>query len=150
TAFFADEPILRVTAPLPEGQLVEARLINFLHFQTLIASKAVRMVLVAPGKRLVDFGLRRAHGAEAGLTAARASYIAGFDGTATVLAAKQFGIPLFATMPHSYIQVHDSEAGAFERFAHARPEGLVLLLDTYDTEAAGRKGGGAAPKPKGA
>jgi nicotinate phosphoribosyltransferase len=150
TVFFADEPILRVTAPLPEGQLVEARLINILHFQTLIASKAARMVLVAPGKRLVDFGLRRAHGAEAGLMAARASYIAGFDGTATVLAAKQFGIPLFGTMAHSYIQAHDSEAVAFERFAHARPEGLVLLLDTYDTEAAARQVVALAPKLKAA
>ena len=84
--FFADEPILRVTAPLPEAQLVETRLINLLHFQSLIASKAARMVLAAPGKLLVDFGLRRAHGAEAGLLAARASYIAGFAGTATVLA----------------------------------------------------------------
>src|SRR5262245_51359876 len=110
TVFFADEPILRVTAPLPEAQLVEARLINILHFQTLIASKAARMVLGAPGKRLVDFGLRRAHGAEAGLMAARASYIAGFDGTATLLAAQQLGIPLFGTMAHSYIQAHDSEA----------------------------------------
>ena len=83
TVFFADEPILRVTAPLPEAQLVETRLINILHFQTLIAAKAARMVLAAPGKLLVDFGLRRAHGAEAGLLAARASYIAGFAGTAT-------------------------------------------------------------------
>jgi nicotinate phosphoribosyltransferase len=145
TVFFANEPILRVTAPLPEGQLAEARLINILHFQTLIASKAARMVLVALGKRLVDFGLRRAHGAEAGLMAARASYVAGFDGTATVLAAKQFGIPLFGTMAHSYIQAHDSEVVAFERFAHARPEGLVLLLDTYDTEAAVRKVVALAP-----
>ncbi len=88
TAFFADEPILRVTAPLPQAQLLETRLINILHFQSLIASKAARLVLAAPGKLLVDFGLRRAHGAEAGLMAARASYIAGFDGTATVLAEK--------------------------------------------------------------
>ena len=86
TVFFANEPILRVTAPLPEAQLVETRLINILHFQSLIASKAARMVLAAPGKLLVDFGLRRAHGAEAGLMAARASYIAGFAGTATMLA----------------------------------------------------------------
>jgi nicotinate phosphoribosyltransferase len=83
TVFFPDEPILRVTAPLPEAQLVESRLINILHFQTVIASKAARMVLAAPGKLLVDFGLRNAHGAEAGLFAARASYIAGFAGTAT-------------------------------------------------------------------
>ncbi len=146
TVFFADEPIVRVTAPLPEAQLVEARLINILHFQTLVASKAARMVLVAPGKLLVDFGLRRAHGAEAGLMAARASYLAGFSGTATVLAAKDFGIPLFGTMAHSYIQAHDSEIVAFERFARARPEGLTLLLDTYDTEEAARKVVALAPK----
>ncbi len=148
TVFFADEPMLRVTAPLPEAQLVEARLINILHFQTLIASKAARVVLAAPGKLLVDFGLRRAHGAEAGLMAARASYIAGFAGTATVLAGKMFGIPLFGTMAHSYIQANDDEAVAFERFARARPDGLVLLLDTYDTEAAARKVVALAPKLK--
>jgi nicotinate phosphoribosyltransferase len=148
TAFFANEPILRVTAPLPEAQLVESRLINILHFQSLIASKAARMVLAAPGKRLVDFGLRRAHGAEAGLMAARASYIAGFTGTATVLAAKLFDIPVLGTMAHSYIQAHDDETVAFERFAKARPEGLVLLLDTYDTEAAARKVVALAPQLK--
>lgn len=150
TIFFANEPIVRVTAPLPEAQLVEARLINILHFQSLIASKAARMVLAAPGKLLVDFGVRRAHGAEAGLMAARASYIAGFAGTATVLAAKQFDIPMFGTMAHSYIQAHDREAVAFERFAHARPEGLVFLIDTYDTEAAAEKVVALAPKLKAA
>ncbi len=150
TIFFANEPILRVTAPLPEAQLVEARLINIVHFQTLIASKAARMVLAAPGKLLVDFGLRRAHGAEAGLMAARASYIAGFAGTATVLAAKLFDIPVFGTMAHSYIQAHDSETVAFERFAHVRPEGLVFLIDTYDTEAAARKVVALAPRLKAA
>ena len=150
TIFFANEPIVRVTAPLPEAQLVEARLINILHFQSLIASKAARIVLAAPGKLLVDFGVRRAHGAEAGLMAARASYIAGFSGTATVLAAKLFDIPMFGTMAHSYIEAHDSEAVAFERFAHARPEGLVFLIDTYDTEAAARKVVALAPKLKAA
>jgi len=79
TVFFADEPIVRITAPLPEAQFVESRLINLLHFQSLIAAKAARMVLAAPGKQLVDFGFRRAHGAEAGLLAARASYLAGFS-----------------------------------------------------------------------
>jgi nicotinate phosphoribosyltransferase len=150
TIFFANEPILRVTAPLPEAQLVETRLINLVHFQSLIASKAARMVLDAPGKQLVDFGLRRAHGAEAGLLAARASYIAGFTGTATVLAAKLFDIPVFGTMAHSYIQAHDSETVAFERFAHTRPEGLVFLIDTYDTEAAARKVVALAPRLKAA
>jgi len=130
TVFFGNEPILRVTAPLPEAQLVEARLINILHFQSLIASKAARMVLAAPEKLLVDFGLRRAHGSEAGLMAARASYIAGFTGTATVLAAKLFDIPVFGTMAHSFIEAHDDEAVAFDRFARARPEDVIFLIDT--------------------
>jgi nicotinate phosphoribosyltransferase len=150
TVFFPDEPILRVTAALPEAQLVETRLINLLQFQSMIAAKAARMVLVAPGKRLVDFGLRRAHGAEAGFLAARASYIAGFAGTATVLADKEFGIPIFGTMAHSYIQVHDDEAEAFENFARTRPKNLTLLIDTYDTEAAARKVVALAPRLKAA
>ncbi|MDS4026200.1 MAG: nicotinate phosphoribosyltransferase [Candidatus Contendobacter sp.] len=136
TVFFANEPVLRVTAPLPQAQLVESRLINLLHYQTLIASKAVRCVLAASGKLLVDFGLRRAHGGEAALLAARASYLTGFAGTATVLAGMRFGIPLFGTMAHSLIQAHDREEDAFERFAAAQPDNVTLLLDTYDTEAA--------------
>jgi nicotinate phosphoribosyltransferase len=139
TAFFANEPILRVTAPLPQAQLMETRLINLLHFQTLIASKAARMALLAPGKLLVDFGLRRAHGAEAGIMAARASYIGGFSGTATMLAGKRFGIPIYGTMAHSFVQAFDDEAEAFAAFARSRPDNLVLLIDTYDTEAAARK-----------
>jgi nicotinate phosphoribosyltransferase len=150
TAFFANEPILRLTAPLPEAQLVETRLINILHFQSLIASKAARMVLLAPDKLLVDFGLRRAHGAEAGLMAARASYIAGFGGTATVLAAPMFGIPIYGTMAHSFIQSYDNEDAAFESFARARPDGLIFLIDTYDTEAAARKVVALAPRLKAA
>ncbi len=146
TVFFAHEPILRVTAPLPVAQLVETRLINILHFQTVIASKAARMVLAAPGKLLVDFGLRRAHGAEAGLMAARASYIAGFAGTATMLAKAEFGIPIYGTMAHSFIEVHDDESRAFENFARSRPEGLTLLIDTYDTEVAARKVVALAPR----
>ncbi len=136
TVFFADEPILRVAAPLPEAQLMETRLVNLLHFATVIASKAARLVLAAPEKQLVDFGLRRAHGAEAGLLAARASYVAGFAGTATLAAALRFGIPAYGTMAHSFIQAHDDEAIAFEHFARSRPQGLVLLIDTYDTERA--------------
>ena len=136
TVFFPDEPILRVTAPLPQAQLVETRLMNLVHFETVIASKAARMVLAAPGRQLVDFGLRRAHGAEAGLLAARASYLAGFAGTATVLAGREFAIPIVGTMAHSFIQAHDDEATAFERFARVRPQALTLLIDTYDTERA--------------
>jgi len=150
TVFFAGEPILRVTAPLPQAQFVESRLINILHFQTLIAAKAARMVLAAPNKVLVDFGLRRAHGAEAGLMAARASYIAGFAGTATVLAGQDFGIPLYGTMAHSFIEAFDDEMAAFAAFARARPDNLVLLLDTYDTEAAARKVVALAPRLKAA
>jgi nicotinate phosphoribosyltransferase len=146
TVFFADEPILRVTAPLPQAQLIETRLINIVHFQTLVASKAARMMLAAPGKLMVDFGLRRAHGAEAGVMAARASYIAGFAGTATVLAEKLFGIPIFGTMAHSFIQAHDDEAAAFEMFAQSRPENLTLLIDSYDTEAGARKVVALAPR----
>ncbi len=146
TAFFANEPILRITAPLPQAQFVESRLINILHFQSLIASKAARMRLAAPDKVLVDFGLRRAHGAEAGLMAARASYLVGFAGTATVLAGEMFGLPLYGTMAHSFIETFDDETAAFETFARARPDNLVLLLDTYDTEAAARKVVKLAPR----
>jgi len=146
TVVFADEPIIRVTAPLPQAQLMETRLINILHFQTLIASKAARMALAAPGKRLVDFGLRRAHGAEAGLMAARAAYIAGFAGTATVPAEPRYGVPIYGTMAHSFIQAHDSEAEAFENFARSRPQSLILLIDTYDTEAGAEKAARLAPR----
>jgi nicotinate phosphoribosyltransferase len=148
TVFFANEPILRITAPLPQAQFVESRLINILHYQTLIASKAARMKLAAPDKLLVDFGMRRAHGAEAGLMAARASYITGFAGTATVLAGEKFGIPLYGTMAHSFIEAFDEETAAFESFARSRPDNVVLLLDTYDTEAAASKVVALAPRLK--
>jgi nicotinate phosphoribosyltransferase len=145
SVFFANEPILRVTAPLPQAQFVETRLINLLHFQTLVASKAARVCLAAQGKLLVDFGLRRAHGAEAGVLAARAAYLAGFGGTATV-AAGSFGIPLYGTMAHSYVQACGDETLAFERFAHSHPHNCVLLIDTYDTEAAAHKVAALAPR----
>jgi nicotinate phosphoribosyltransferase len=139
TIFFPNEPVLRVIAPMPEAQLVESRLINLIHFQSVVASKAARCALAAPGKLLVDFGLRRAHGAEAGLLAGRASYLAGFAGTATVLAGQSMGIPLFGTMAHSYVQAHDVEEAAFERFVETYPSGTTLLIDTYDTERAAEK-----------
>jgi nicotinate phosphoribosyltransferase len=145
TIFFPDEPILRVTAPMPEAQLVESRLINLVHFETLVATKAARSVLVAPGKLLVDFGLRRAHGAEAGLLAARASYLAGYAGTATVAAGSRMGIPVFGTMAHSFVEAHDDEAAAFRHFAESCPQNVVLLIDTYDTEAGARKVVALAP-----
>jgi nicotinate phosphoribosyltransferase len=148
TVFFAGEPILRVAAPLCEAQLVESRIVNLLHFQTMVASKAARMVLVRPDALLIDFGLRRAHGAEAGLFAARASYIAGFTGTATLLAEREFGIPAFGTMAHSYIQAHASEREAFAKFAETWPKDVVLLIDTYDTEEGARSVVALAPQLK--
>jgi nicotinate phosphoribosyltransferase len=139
TIVFENEPILRVTAPIAEAQLVETRLINLVHFQTVVASKAARTVLVAAGRVLVDFGLRRAHGFEAGLYAARASYLAGFSGTSTVLAGTRFGIPLYGTMAHSFVEAHDDEMEAFRSFVRANPDNAVLLIDTYDTEEGARK-----------
>lgn len=148
TVFFPNEPIARITAPLPQAQLIETRLINLLQFQTLVASKAARSVLAAAGRPLIDFGLRRAHGAEAGLLAARASYLAGFAGTATVLAEPLFGVPVFGTMAHSFVQAHLREIEAFEHFALAQPENVILLIDTYDTEAGARKVVDLAPRLK--
>ena len=138
TVFFPNEPILRVTAPLREAQLVETRIINLLQFQTMVATKAARVRLAATTHLLVDFGLRRAHGAEAALLSARASYLAGFDGSSNVLAGMRWDIPIFGTMAHSFIQAHDDETAAFEDFARSHPNANTLLIDTYDTEAAAR------------
>jgi nicotinate phosphoribosyltransferase len=139
TVFFPDEPVLRVSAPLREAQFIESRVMNLLHYQTLVASKATRCVLAAPDRRLIDFGLRRAHGAEAALLSARASYLAGFDGSATTVAAPLFGIPVFGTMAHSFVQAHEQESDAFAAFARAFPGNATLLIDTYDTEAAAHR-----------
>lgn len=139
TPCFADEPILRVTAPILEAQLVESRILNLAHFQTVIASKAARYVLAAGGRRLVDFGMRRAHGAEAALLAARAAYLGGFHATATVEAGRQFGIPLSGTMAHSFIEAHDREEQALRNFLSVRPGDTTVLIDTYDTERAARR-----------
>lgn len=146
TVFFADEPILRIVAPIREAQLVESRVMNLLHYGTLVASKAARCVLAAPDRLLVDFGLRRAHGAEAALLSARASYLAGFAGTATVEAGRQFGIPVFGTMAHAFVQAHGDEVAAFEHFARAQPDNAVLLIDTYDTERAAQRVVELAPR----
>jgi nicotinate phosphoribosyltransferase len=134
--FFANEPIVRVTAPVLEAQIVESRLLNLAHFQTLIASKAARCSLAAGGRGLVDFGMRRAHGAEAAIYAPRAAFLAGFDATATVDAGRRFGIPLSGTMAHSFIETHDREEDAFRNFLAARSRRTALLIDTYDTERA--------------
>jgi nicotinate phosphoribosyltransferase len=129
---FANEPILEVVAPLPEAQLVETYILNQVHFQTLVASKAARVVRAAGGRTVVDFGLRRYHGTDAGLKAARAAYVAGVDATSNVLAGKRYGLPVTGTMAHSYVLAHDNELEAFHQFASLYPE-TVLLVDTYDT-----------------
>ena len=139
TPFFADEPILRITAPILEAQLVESRLLNIVHFQTLIASKAARCVIAAAGRQLVDFGMRRAHEADAALYAARAAYLAGFDATATVEAGKRFAIPLSGTMAHSFIEAHDREEDAFRGFVRSQLGTTALLIDTYNTERAAQR-----------
>jgi nicotinate phosphoribosyltransferase len=142
TPFFADEPVLRITAPILEAQLVESRLLNIVHFQTLIASKAARCVLAARGRQLVDFGMRRAHEGDAALFAARATYLAGFHATATVEAGRRFGIPVSGTMAHSFIEAHDRETDAFRNFVARGPAAdATLLIDTYDTQRAARRVG---------
>ena len=137
--FFVDEPLLEVTAPIIESQVIETLAINVLQLETLIASKAARCVHAAQGLGLIDFSLRRTHGVDAGLKAARASYLAGFAGTSNVLAGKVYGIPIFGTMAHSYITSFDHEMDAFRAFARAFPDGTVLLIDTYDTLSGARK-----------
>ena len=133
TPFFANEPIVRVSAPILEAQLLESRLINIVHFQTMIASKAARCVIAARGTQLIDFGMRRAHEADAAVFAARAAYLAGFDATATVEAGRRFGIPLSGTLAHSFIEAHDHEEQAFRSFVLSSPEPTTLLIDTYDS-----------------
>jgi nicotinate phosphoribosyltransferase len=149
TVFFENEPVVRVVAPMPEAQLIETRLINILHFEVLIASKAARCMLAADDRAvLIDFGVRRSHGAEAGLLAARASYITGFAGTSTVLAEPIFGIPIFGTMAHSYVEAHEDELEAFLSFARANPNNTTLLIDTYDVHKGARKAVEAAKRLK--
>lgn len=132
TPVFPEEPLVEVTASLPEAQVVETFLMNQIHLQTMAASKAARVVAAADGRPVVDFGLRRIHGTDAGLKAARAFYIAGLASTSNVLAGRIYGIPVSGTMAHSYVQAHDDELAAFREFAELYPD-TVLLVDTYDT-----------------
>jgi nicotinate phosphoribosyltransferase len=138
TLVFPHEPLAQVVAPILEAQLMETLVLNQIHFQSLAATKAARVVEAAKGRGIVDFGSRRAHGTDAALKVARATYLAGGDGTSNVLAGLTYGIPLFGTMAHSYIQAHDSEATSFEAFAVLYPE-TTLLVDTYDTLEGVRK-----------
>lgn len=130
---FPSEPIIRITAPRVEAQLVETFLLNTINFQTMIASKASRVVEAAEGRGIADFGLRRAHGSDAGIKASRACYIAGCVGTSNVLAGKHYGIPIIGTMAHAYVMSFDSELDAFRAYSSTFKDKSVLLIDTYDT-----------------
>jgi nicotinate phosphoribosyltransferase len=136
--FTGDVYAVPVIAPILEAQLVETLVLNQIHFQSLAATKAARVVEAAKGRGVVDFGSRRAHGTDAALKVARSTYLAGGDGTSNVLAGLTYGIPVFGTMAHSYVQAHDSEAASFEAFAALYPE-TTLLVDTYDTLEGVRK-----------
>ncbi|SIR75930.1 nicotinate phosphoribosyltransferase [Natronorubrum thiooxidans] len=137
TPVFANEPLLEVTAPIAEAQLLETALINQIGYQSLIATKASRMRDVidrnGEGQQLIDFGSRRAHGTDAGMKAARAAYIGGFDGTSNVAAGEAFGIPISGTMAHSWVQSFEYERDSFETFVDEYGDESVLLIDTYDT-----------------
>jgi nicotinate phosphoribosyltransferase len=133
TPIFGEEPLLRVSAPVIEAQIVETYLLSTITFQTMIATKAARLVEASQGRGVVDFGTRRAHGPEAGVLAARAAYIGGCLGTSNVEAGLRFGIPTFGTIAHSFIMAHRNEEQAFRDFARLFPEHVILLIDTYDT-----------------
>ncbi|MFN2420600.1 MAG: nicotinate phosphoribosyltransferase [Gemmatimonadota bacterium] len=132
TPVFADEPLLEVVAPIGQAQLAETFLMNQVHFQTAVASKAARVVHAARGIPVVDFGLRRYHGTDAGMKAARAFHVAGVASTSNVLAGAVYGMPIAGTMAHSYVQAFDEEIDSFRAFARLYPE-TILLVDTYDT-----------------
>src|SRR5258706_1820752 len=137
--FFKDEPILEVAAPIVEAQIVETFIINQLNLQSRIATKAARSVEAAGGRGVVDSSLRRTHGVDAGLKAARSSYLAGFSGTSNVLAGKRYGIPVAGTMAHSFVSSFESETDAFRAFVKSFPDNAILLIDTYDTIAGAEK-----------
>ncbi len=136
TPAFGMEPLLRVTAPIIEAQVVETFLLSTINFQTMIASKAARVVTAAQGRSVVEFGTRRAHGTEAGLLAARAAYIGGCAGTSNAEAGHLFGIPTFGTLAHSFVMSFEDEDESFRAFLKVFPETATVLVDTYDTIAA--------------
>ena len=133
--FFTDEPVLELTAPIIQAQIVETYIINQIHLQSLIATKATRCVQAAGGRPVVDFALRRTHGSDAGMKVARASYLAGFAGTSNVMAGLRYGIPLVGTMAHSFIASFEDEIDAFRAYVASFPNNAILLIDTYDTLA---------------
>lgn len=137
TPVFPNEPLLQVKARVMEAQLIETALLNFVNFQTLIATKAARVKRAAGNDTLMEFGSRRAQEADAAVWGARAAYIAGFHGTSNMLAGMRFGIPVQGTHAHAWVQMHDSEEEAFRRYAEALPDQVTLLVDTYDTLRSG-------------
>ena len=141
---FAQEPILRVTAPLIEAQLVETFLLNTVAFQTMIATKAARIALACGDRTFVDFSGRRDHGADAALRVARASFVGGASATSNVLAGQLYGLDVSGTMAHSYVLAFPDEADAFRAYARDFPEGAVLLIDTYDTVEGARRAAAVA------
>ena len=148
TPIFNEEPLLRVAGPIIEAQIVETFLLSTLTFQTMIASKAARVVAAAGGRGVVEFGSRRAHGPEAGVLAARAAYIGGCTGTSNASAGAHFGIPTFGTLAHSFVMAYSDEEEAFRRFQQFFPDHSVLLVDTYDTLAGIEKIIHAGLRPK--
>ena len=136
---FCDEPLLEITAPVMQAQLVETFVINAINLPTLVATKASRCHYAAGDRRLVDFSLRRTHGMDAGLMVARSSFIGGFIGTSNVQAGKRYGLPIYGTMAHSYVESFDREIDSFRAFAKSFPDNTVLLVDTYDTLVGARK-----------
>jgi nicotinate phosphoribosyltransferase len=141
TVIFPNEPLIRIEAPIIEAQIIETYLLSMINFQSLIATKASRIVnAAARGKRfIIEFGSRRAHGPEASLLAARASFIGGCIGTSNILAGLKFGIPIFGTMGHSFVMSFDREEEAFEQYIKTFPSNSFLLVDTYDTVTAVNK-----------
>lgn len=137
TPAFGDEPLVRVTAPLGQAQLVETALLNRICYASLVASNALQMTIAARGKTIVEFGARRAHGPDGALTAARAAVVGGAASTSNVLAGKMFGIDVSGTQAHSWIMAYESELEAFRTYARAFPDATVLLVDTYDTLGSG-------------
>ena len=137
--FFKDEPIMEVTAPIVEAQVVETFIINQINFQSLIATKAARCVHAASARSVVDFSLRRTHGIDAGMKVARSSYLVGCTGTSNVRAGQQYGIPIVGTMAHSFVSSFEHEIDAFRVFVNSFPNHSILLIDTYDTASGARK-----------
>jgi nicotinate phosphoribosyltransferase len=139
TIVFQNEPLMRVTAPIIEAQLIESFLLNTVNVQTMVTTKASRVVNSAKGRSVIEFGFRRTQGTDAGMKAARCSYIAGCEGTSNVLAGMKYGIPVFGTMAHSFVMFFDKEIEAFRAFAKTFPSKSLLLIDTYDEIAGAEK-----------